>query len=395
MNTYVADNDEAKRDVTGLFQLYGAIDRSVELRPRMEEPPPVALLLPVYREADVLWYTKYLEVSGGEPAFGAEAFDPVATVLAALAFLAKRRPKCRWWARRLYAAAAAALAFPDVEAITDEVLVAAALGAEETEERPAAEVKRLAELLRRPPEDESHAAREKWWKDLVFDSGLIPNPEAVGPVPSSCTPEITLMDVNGDVDPVPTFTTIFDAPLSFDDAREFFDPMTWICFPTWCAMKDAGRKNGVHQYRETVSFDCGNETVLALVVNLDFVVLPIEPGPPRVAVTRYKLSDNQPQPCYVLVNEGKLEIRELRGEPDPLMRITTTKSIKFTAELDSLGLASFLCLSGYAGMVEDLICCATKKSLVAGEGADGGYPDVGFIGRTPAQDNGGGDARLQ
>jgi hypothetical protein len=388
MNKHIAENDEAKRDVTGLFQLYGAIDRFLELQVQTEEPPEVALLLPVYRTDDAFWYTRYLAVSGGEPAFGAEAYDPIATVVAALKFLAKRRPRCRLGARRLYAAAAAGIAFRGVDAITDELLVAAALGPEEkVQPLDTARVERLAALLRTPPAGPSLAEREIWWSNLVVASGLDPND--VGPVPSACTVETKLMDLNGDVDPVPTFKTVFDAPLSFEDALEFLDPMKWICFPSWCAMKDCGQKNGVHQYRETVSFDCGNKKVLALVVNLDFLDEPIQPGPPRVAVTRYRLSDNQPPPGYVRMNQGKLEIREVRGEPDPLVNITTTKSIKFVDELDSLGLASFLCLSGYAGMVEDLICCATTTAAIEGEEADYSYPDVGFRGLAPARDNGG------
>jgi hypothetical protein len=382
MNKHIAENDEAKRDVTGLFQLYGAIDKYMELRPRTEEPPSVASLLPVYRKLpEALWYTSYLKVSGDDPGFGVNAYDPVALVLAALAFLAERRPKGQMRARRLYAAAAAGIAFRDVDGVTDEAIVAAALGEEAVKEFSPADVKQLTALLRRGPAGTSPAAREEWWKEAVVASGQ--DPEDVGPVPSACVVETTLMDVNGDMDPVPTFKTVFDVPLSFDDAREFFDPMKWICFPSWCAMKDGGRKNGVHQYRETVSFACGNKKVLALVVNLDFVERPIEPGPPRIAITVYKLSENQPTPCYVLVNEGRLEIRELRDEPDPLVRITTTKSIKFVEELDSLGLASFLCLAGYAGMVEDLVSCATKKA----EEADGGYQDIGFRGVTRVEDN--------
>jgi hypothetical protein len=392
MNKRTADRDEAKQDVTALLEIYGAIDLALEFRPLIEKPDPVERLLPVYMKGpDAYWYRKYLAVSGVEPELGVEAYDPEAllnTMLAALGFLAKRRPKCRMRARRAYAVAAAALAFRGFEEITDELLVAAVLGEGEAETLPADRVKRLAGLLRSQPEAPSQAARDKWWKRLR-DSDLNLESEDLGPMPSACTTETSLMDVNGDMDPVPTFKTVLDAPLSFDDALGFFDPSKWTCFPSWCEMKKRRGTKDVRRYREKVSFDCDNDEVLALVVNLDFEEWPIDEGPPKVAILEYKLSDVQPEPCYVVVNEGRLEICELREEPDPLVRITTTKAIKFTDELDSLGLASFLCLVGYAGMVEDLICCATKKAAIRGEETDDNYPDVGFRGLAPVEDNGG------
>jgi hypothetical protein len=377
MHTYSAGKDEAKQQVTSLFQIYGAIDQRLQLRPRTEEPHPVELLLPVYGEADdPHWYGRFVEATGGEAAFDATTFDPVALVHAALEFLATYKPGCRMRARRLYAVGAVALTFSETE-ISNQQLVDAALGAREAELLSSAGVQRLAELLRsRPGDGPSAAARDEWWRQLL-GSGLIPEAEEFGPPPSACSYELLYMDVNGDMDYVPTFMTVLEAALSFEDAKKFCDPMRWICFPSWCGMEDRGRKNGVHQYRETVSFKCGDEKVLALTVDLDFADRPIDPGPPKVAITQYKLSDIQPE-NYVLVNEGRLEICELSGPPDPKVRITTTKSIKFSSPLDSAGLATFMCLVGYASMVEDLICCASKQT------ENGQYPDTPFVGHPPA-----------
>jgi hypothetical protein len=372
------DKDLDKQEVTSLFQIYGAIDLENELRVRTEEPPQVSRLLPVYAKPDpnLNWFRLYVGASPGEAVMGVDALgDPLALVKAALAFLAKRRPQCRWRARRLYAVSAAALTFGD--RISDQELVAAALSRRVSELLPDEDAQAITGLLRSGPAGSSAGARDAWWNAL---RALIPDAEGLGERPSACSVDVSEMEVNGRQEVVPTFKTFLEAPISFDEARRFFDPLNWKCFPSWCEMKKRRSQGGVRSYREKVSFDCGNDEVLALIVNLDFRELPIDPGPPRVATLEYALSDTQPRGnSYVIVNQGWLEIVELREEPTstPLVRITTTKSIKFTGELDTLGLASFLCLVGYAGMVEDLVCCATKDKVE--ENAD-----VPFVASVPA-----------
>ena len=148
-----------------------------------------------------------------------------------------------------------------------------------------------------------------------------------------------------------TLTTEFEADASFDAAQRFCDPMNWTNSPFWCAMEDLGVGDGVHRYRETVSFDCGNPHALELVIDLDFTST-VAPGPPRLAVTEYRLSGGHEQ-SDVLVNEGSLIVREISSDP-PRIGLTTTKRIKFSDPASGEALAMLSCPLGYARMVEDL-----------------------------------------
>jgi hypothetical protein len=274
-------------------------------------------------------------------------------------------------ARRLYAVAVAAQAFPD---IPPRKLAAAALGPDELEDGPEGNVRanKLAARLRSKPETDTQGGRDAWW-DRLLDPWLIPDAGGVGPRP--CSGALSWVTVHGDRDLVPTLKTVFDAHLKFEDAEEFcLNPTTWKCFPSWCEMEPLADDpdDGFRRYREVVSFDCDSDVFPKLTVDLNFHI-EREDKPTRRVLTDYWLNKDQPE-HDVLVNQGWLEIEELSADK---VRVTTTKSVMFSPELGGPGLASMSCRVGYLSMVGDLITCASKAK------GEEGYPDVRFRGHKP------------
>jgi hypothetical protein len=327
-------------------------------------------ILPVYRRADAHWFRDFARTTGLAEKWKME--EPQTRVRTALTGLAKIKPRGRLRARRLFAVAVAAHAFPELPAR----LLASAV--QEPGELPEgeegdAQAQKVKALLRRRPDSDNQHGRDVWFDRLRHSKLTL---DGVGERP--CSGTLAWVKVNGDRDLVPTLKTVFDAYIPFDAARQFCDdPTTWECFPSWCSMKklnEANWKDGIRQYQEVVSFDCDNGAFPKLKINLNFRM---EEGvytegdtPRRRVLTEYWLSDDQPPDPPVRVNQGWLEIVELAKDPYPKVRVTTTKSVMFRDDLGGPGLASFSCRVGYMSMVGDLITCASKPK------GQEGYPDV-------------------
>jgi hypothetical protein len=363
--------DESSREVASLFHAYGAVDHHVDVN-LGSDPARIRRLLPIYKHPRSQWFRKFARARR----LPAEELDePHARVHRALDEFSQRKPASRLRARRLYAVAVVAQAFPDIPA---RKLASAALGPGELEDGPAgdARAQKLAARLRSQPARDSQSGRDAWW-DALLDPWLIPDAGGIGPRP--CSGSLSWVTVNGDRDLVPTLKTVFDAHLKFDDAEEFcLDPTRWECFPSWCGMTelhDPDLPNGIRRYREVVSFDCDNDAFPKLTVDLNFHCEQ-EDKPRRRVLTEYWLSDHQPEQD-VERNQGWLEVLEL--SPDTV-RVTTTKTVKFRDDLGGPGLASMACRVGYLSMVGDLVTCAARPE------GERGYPaDVSFPGRMPPE----------
>jgi hypothetical protein len=371
--------DESGREVANLFELYGAVDEQVEGDKLTPEDRDVLLrILPVYRRADAHWFRDFAKTTRLAEKW--KIAEPKTRVGTALTGIAKIKPRGRLRARRLFAVAVAAQAFPELPA---RLLASAVLGPGELPEGEEgdARAQKLKALLRRGPDSDDSDGRDAWFDGLRQSA-----PDGIGARP--CSGTLAWVKVNGDRDLVPTLKTVFNAYIPFDDARQFCDdPTTWECFPTWCSMKklnEANWKNGIRQYQEVVSFDCHTVAFPKLTINLNFHmeedVYTEGVTPRRRVLTEYWLSDDQPPDPPVRVNQGWLEIVELSKDPCPEVRVTTTKSVMFRDDLGGPGLASLSCRLGYMSMVGDLITCASKPR------EQKGYPDVEDRARKPPED---------
>lgn len=369
------DVDDGSRDVTNLFEVYGAVDHHLEENEPPDETERVSLMLPVYRRSDTHWFQDFAKKTRLAEQY--EIGPPRSRVSEALKAFSESKPRSRMRARRLYAAGVAASAFPDLSA---RELAAGALGAEELDSSPDPDerAERLATLFRRDPETDTHGGRDAWW-DGLLGSGLIPAASGVGPRPASGSLS-WVKGPDGDEDLVPTLKTVFESPLAFDAAKKFCYPVNWKCYPSWCGMDLLGEENGIERYQETVSFGCHNPDFPKITVDLNFTRT-FSDGPQRVALAEYWLSEDQPFD-NVTVNQGWLEIVELQRPPYPKVRVTTTKTVKFRDDMGGPGMAVIANRVGYVSMVEDLVVCASK-----GEGEEG-YPDVPIRGRYLPADTG-------
>jgi hypothetical protein len=359
------------RQVTKLFEIYGAVDQQVEDRMRPEEHDRISRLLPVYQGPRAYWFRSYVETRG------LAQQEPESRAREALAGLAEIEPRGRLKARRVFAAAAAAHAFPNLSAreLADAVWGRGELSDEDAEG--------LASLLRKTPDD-SQSGRDASWEPLRKTKLT---PEGLGPRP--CSGQLAWATVDGDQDLVATLKTEFDAKLTFDAARNFCaDPTTWKCFPSWCGMEQVDGQDSFDTYREVVSFDCTEKMFPKLAINLNFYRTYSGDPPDRVARAEYWLSKRQPVPNEdrpVLVNQGWLEVQELPSKGgDPQVRVTTTKSILFRDDLGGPGIASVSCRVGYLSMVGDLVACASKARADRKDPDE--YPDAPIEASSPSKE---------
>jgi hypothetical protein len=306
-----------------IVRIHGAIDRAVQADPKAREQ--VAQLLPRYRDPKLQWYDefrKWLTDTGGKDAAGEIDPDPVAAVKEALQELAAPAEHPRSQARRMFAVALTARAFPDdaiqedaVNAITTfppvvaeeiavaedetqpdddapadgeevveaEVVEAEVVDPEEAKKRAEGLYELLANqehptLMRavmRPdlmrPDDEELAPRTDWWKTLIEEAegnGSIPK-YSIGLFPRPCAGRLlTVPGVDGPVAALRTEHVTEPGregadKLTFDIATNFIEPCNWAtCMPSfWCQverMEDPQLPPGQHRYREVVSTHCGD-----------------------------------------------------------------------------------------------------------------------------------------
>jgi hypothetical protein len=399
------------RDLIGI---YGAVDREAARDP--EARKAVAQLLPVYEGDDeelgkVHWFDDFVAWTNERRQDGSrDAFPELKEALEGLAGeepeskpeakgrkpQAKRRqrqvkkPRPRMRARRLFAIALAARAFPEMRNPDSELgglaVKALQVGGIATNDENA---QRLLDVLGDPERvprglETSHALKQ-WWDELLEtaeNEGLIDDPKSMGPRP--CTGRLVTVDLPGGARQVATLKTSFETNrLKFADAIKFLEPSTWPkCSDFWCRMdKVAELPAGEHRYNEVVSVDCGDQdTTWTLQAVLDFRYWGHDG---LVAVAEYQLPGGQAQPGNVLVDEGSLVVRKLGAGAAEKLAVTTTKRVLFDRIFDGRAIALVMCALGYAEVAHDFVFHAA--ALTPAQRRSQGKPFPGKEPRAPAK----------
>jgi hypothetical protein len=349
------------RDLIGI---YGAVDREAARDP--EARKRVAQLLPVYEGDDeelgkVHWFDDFVDWTNERRQD--ESREALPDLEEALKSLAGREgePRPRLKARRLFAIALAARAFPervrdpggDLAEYARDALQVDGIATNNDN------AQRLLDLLgdpeRVPRGLETSDALKQWWDELLEtadNEGLIDDPKSMGPRP--CTGRLVTVDLPGGARQVATLKTYFETDrLTFNQATRFLEPSNWPeCSDFWCSMdKIAELPTGEHRYNEVVSVDCDDkDTTWTLQAQLDFKYWRGKDG--RVAVAEYQLPGGQAQPGNVLVDEGSLVVRELAAKK---LAVTTTKRVLFDRVFDGRAIALVMCALGYAEVAHDFV----------------------------------------
>lgn len=372
------------RDLIGI---YGAIDRAVANDPSLRDS--VARLLPIYANEDVRWFDTFEKwtLEKREQA-GAETSEPPFPEPAqGLKNLARRAPRARMRARRIFAVAVAQRAFPerlhpegDWAPHAKAALRRATLVDQKRSKRDHAHG--LLELMHEqgPLEDSGEPAPEAWWQRLLAEGearGHLRDSASMGPHP--CTGRLVMVDLPGGPEPVATLRTEFDVHgLDFDRATCFLHPENWPgCSDFWCEMREVGRTPaGVHQFHEQVSTDCKDKAAgWTVQAALDFSFRSL----PGAAVAEYQLSQGHPKEGDdVVVDEGSLVVHRVATDAGDVLKVTTTKRVRFSERhaFNGVSLAMLMCALGYADVAADLVYSCAK--------ADPDHPGIPFPGREPA-----------
>src|SRR5919197_6533530 len=97
-------------EISDIVGIHGAVDEAVQVDPDLRVG--VSRLLPVYEDRDVSWFRDFQDWVG---ATQAEADgDSFPSLAEGLRELSEHVPRCRMRARRLFAIAVAARAFPEI-----------------------------------------------------------------------------------------------------------------------------------------------------------------------------------------------------------------------------------------------------------------------------------------
>jgi len=363
-------------EIRDLIGIYGAIDRAT--MEESERRARVSQLLPVYQHPDVHWFDDFEEWTNAKREDTEE--PPFPSFEDALRGLAGVEPRGRMRARRLFAIATAAHAFPELlESHGESTALAAALrvgSLAEDDER----AQNLLELLGDEQLLLESDDLDAWWQSVLAVAsynGLIADTAGMGPRP--CSGRLVMVDLPGGKGPVATLRTEFEtSEIDFDHAGRFLEPVNWPdCSDFWCEMTKLGEQPpGVHQYHEVVSTDCpSKESAWTIEAELDFSFTRFT----DTAITEYRLRDGHPLPNDdVLVDEGSLVVRQIGSVAKPRLRVTTTKRIMFNHPFSGEALAMIMCALGYASVVEDLVfSCATSGAAGAGTSFPGESPAAG------------------
>jgi hypothetical protein len=372
-------------EVDGIVGIYGSVDQVVQTNE--DSRAEVSRLLPLYRDRGLHWYDdfeRWLRRTGREPVEERETLFPGLTD--ALRELAEIEPRGRMRARRLFAIAVAARAFPEMREPGSELASRAAralrVGTLAASEMAAHELlERLADDRTMPSLDGTGPQDlGAWWEHLIaiaHAEGLIP--DTAGMLPRPCSGR--LVKVPGVAGVVAALKTEFvTEEVEFEAATRFLAPSNWeTCMPWfWCDMTELrlGVLPGMHVYREVVSSDCASGAGAALraetELEFNFVWLPegATAANAEAAVTNYQLAEGRPQPTDLIrVDEGSLVVARIGPGPKRLL-ITTTKRIQFNFPFSSQALATMMCPLGYADVAGDLLYCAASNAGAPGAGTD-------------------------
>ncbi|HEX6712688.1 MAG TPA: hypothetical protein VF066_04855 [Thermoleophilaceae bacterium] len=358
-------------ETSDLIAIHGAIDRAVaddrELRAE------VARILPIYVDEDARWFDEFEAWTIERRAAETEG-PPFPSLDEALKDLGETPARGRQRARRLFAIALTARAFPELLADEDgrSLLTGALRGVNALEGDEGSE--RLLELLVDErllyEDDETPRTADAWWENLLVlasEEGLLADAGLIGPRP--CTPHLVTVDMPDGSGLVTALETEFETDqIPFDKAIRFLDPVNWPdCNDFWCQMtKIGGQAPGPYHYHEVVSTDCAHKPAAwTIEAYLDFRYFNI---PGQVAIAAYGLTEPHPLPGDdVVVDGGSLIVREIGTPAAPAIRVKTTKRIRFNRPFDGLALALMMCPLGYASVAEDLVfTCAALGDGQAG-----------------------------
>jgi hypothetical protein len=384
-------------DTEAIVKIYGALDRAAQADPAARQR--LAELLPQYRDPEFHWYDDFqkwlADTSGAKDASPAQP-DPEK----ALQDLAKPATHPRMHARRMFAIALTARAFPKLrthaEAALNELEPAEAIKRHKRAKDAKKRAKDLYDLL---ATDKAQVATpdimvsgpakppstDDWWKAVIgkaSEEGTITSPTGMSPTP--CAGRVlTVPGIGGSV---AALETVHDTGPEHEDeiefmlATRFIEPRNWhTCMPDfWCemeAMPDPRLPHGQRRYREVVSTHCGEygpgfwaRTDLLF----NFVWVPNK-DKPVAAIANYELAPGRPLPHdRIVVDEGTLVVSK-RDKSTNRLRIRTTKRIKFSYPFPSGALALIMCALGYADLSANLLACAAingqpvAKALKAGK----------------------------
>jgi hypothetical protein len=366
-------------EISDLIGIYGGIDRAVAAN--AESRAEVARILPIYDDRDddrdderqVSWFDDFEAWTKERRAPEAEG-DPFPSPGAALRDLAEIPARGRMVARRLFAIALTARAFPELLADDDEraALASALISVNgiENEDRAGRLLELLVDERLLRDDDETPRTADAWWESLLevaSAEGLLAHPGLIGPRP--CTPRLVMVDMPDGTGPVATLETEFETDqIPFEKAIRFLDPVNWPqCNDFWCEMtKIGGQAPGPYHYHEVVSTDCPDKPAAwTIEAYLDFGFFNI---PCQLAVAEYDLTKPHPLPTDdVVVDGGSLAVREIGSPAAPAINVKTTKRIKFNRPFDGPALALMMCALGYASVAEDLVfTCAALGDDQAG-----------------------------
>jgi hypothetical protein len=351
-------------ELENLIGVYGEIDeaaaRDDDLRRRVAE------LLPPYG-GPVNWFGEFrnwmaelAEVRGTEP----PRFPSLREGLRNLGDDPSELPGMR--GRRLFTVAVVMQAYPEGEHPEGDLTELAQRVLRFEVQPDGEEGVRTRDLLRRLTELPGEV--DAGWERVVFRSGLVRDPEEVGP--PMCASRLVMVDHGPGRGPVATLTTEFesDIPPTFDEAIRFLHPENWPhCNSLWCEMRPLGDRDGVYKFHEVFSLDCARRPRdCTIEADLDFRFQRLD----HVAIADYRLSDPQPGDD-VLVDEGSLVVQEVNGR----LRITTTKRVEFNHPFSGEQLALIACINGYGDVARDLFSCCAHARLQGRD--DAGIPFPG------------------
>ncbi len=368
-----------------LIGIHGAIDRAVAADPGRRAS--VSQLLPVYQREGAPWFDDFAawidEKRGGAEG---EAFPSLEE---ALERLGRTEATGHMRARRMFALALAAQAFPELLLEPQNERTALARGALRVDglARGDGEAARLLQLLgeglEQPPVGGgAPVALDSWWESVIAAcdaEGLIDDPEWISPRP--CSGRLVMAPFPGGRVPAATLMTVWETDrIPFKRATSFLEPVHWPkCCAFWCTMTrlKGAADAGHHSFHEVVSTDCDAWTIEA---DLDFSFTKSD----GLAITEYQLSAGHPQEGDdVEVDEGSLVVQRLGPAAAAPLRVTTTKRIRFARFFSGEQLALIMCALGYAEVVKELVfsCAALPGKKTTGTPfpgrALGAVPDAG------------------
>jgi hypothetical protein len=379
-------------ETDSIVGIYGAIDDAVQKDRAARER--LAEVLPQYRNPELHWYDDFKEWLAGDD--GAARGDGTADADGAVADfpepetalnqLSNTAPKGRGLARRMFAIAVAARAFPEMRDI-ESTLSRAAIGAlrgpspDTRDERPV----ELYRLL----SGEDHintpdaAGPQDWWSGVVETAAAQQTiPDTIGMFPRPCSGR--LVTVPGITGPVAALVT--DTPvdgIDFNAATRFIEPVNWeTCMPDfWCKVTPVPGRTlspGQQVYREVVSTHCADKAKVGFWAETEllftFMWLP-DRKRAKVAIANYELADPRPKPhAPILVDEGTIVVAKA-GAARTKLRVTTTKRIKFSHPFMFEAMPVIMCAFGYADVAGGLLACAARYGKDVG--ADGEIAPAG------------------